>query len=286
MSKIVSGIGKAVGGIVSGVVKTFKNVVSSVTHGSLGKVLMLAAAIYLGGAAFGAWESPFAQLNGVLSGTPAATAASETTSLASQTLEAGSVTTGSEAAAAANATPAATAAAENTVGNGAANWTGGMDPVTGEAMGNAAPAAQAAAPSVSASAPSVDPFEVDGSAASRTVSAGLNAPPMERPLVSRFMNGVGEIADSAKTFVKDNPMAAYMLGNTAANAFAPNAIDQINASKQAQMDLYDWKQRYAAPNWNVSGVSLGFQPGTKQLKTSAGAPVYAPTGMINTAMKG
>ena len=60
MSKLVKGIKKAASGIVRGVKKVFKKITSS----TIGKIILLVIAIYLGGAAFGAWQSPFASVNG------------------------------------------------------------------------------------------------------------------------------------------------------------------------------------------------------------------------------
>ena len=54
MSKIIKGIGKAVSGLFRGVKKVFKKVTSS----KLGKAVLVAAAVYFGGAALGAWNAP------------------------------------------------------------------------------------------------------------------------------------------------------------------------------------------------------------------------------------
>tara|TARA_Y100000310_G_scaffold304012_1_gene342796 strand:+ start:1048 stop:1707 length:660 start_codon:yes stop_codon:yes gene_type:complete len=49
---------------VSSIWKGIKTVFKKITSSTIGKVLLAAAAIYLGGAAFGMWESPFAAVNG------------------------------------------------------------------------------------------------------------------------------------------------------------------------------------------------------------------------------
>jgi hypothetical protein len=60
--KIVKGATKAVKGIVGGVAKAFK----AVTKSDLGKMLILAATVYFGGAALGYWNSGFAAVDGAL----------------------------------------------------------------------------------------------------------------------------------------------------------------------------------------------------------------------------
>jgi len=60
MSKIVKAVKKGIKKIAKGIRTGFR----SIRKSTIGKVLMFAAAVYLGGAAFGAWQSPFASING------------------------------------------------------------------------------------------------------------------------------------------------------------------------------------------------------------------------------
>jgi hypothetical protein len=67
MGSVLKGIGKAVKGIFKGIKKVFSAVgkaVSKIFGSKLGKILLVAAAIFTGGAALGLWATPFATAAG------------------------------------------------------------------------------------------------------------------------------------------------------------------------------------------------------------------------------
>lgn len=125
MSKVVKAVKKGIKKIAKGIKTGFK----SITKSTLGKVLLFAAAVYLGGAAFGMWESPFAAVNGAL------------TSQASQAVAAGELgTPAASAAAAAEGSGTALTAAEAASAGEAA--------VAGGELGTAASTANMVNPSI------------------------------------------------------------------------------------------------------------------------------------------
>ena len=281
MSKIVSGIGKAVSGVVKGVTKAFK----AVTKSKIGKILLVAAAVYLGGAALGMWESPFSAINGVLSSkaAPAAAelaaagsgAAEATLAGAGATGEAASIAGAAEAAggAAASASPAAAEVVAASQGSGII---GGVNP----ALAQQAALIESGTVGTAGAA-------MEASALGNTSLAGsvLNgAPAQGGGLVSKAMNGIKSVGEWAQK----NPISAAIGLNAVANMSQPNQLELLDAKAQKEMELYDWKNKYLSPNWNVGAVNLGFQPaGGQQLQyRTSGQNVYGPGGNINPAVKG
>lgn len=138
MSKIVKTFKKIGKKIVRGLKKAWK----TVTKSTLGKVLLFAATIYLGGAALGAWNSPFASINGALAGgqTAGATATGQGLQAANTANIAAAEAAGGAATAAEGATAIGTAAegtlatglqAANTVNVALAETAGGAVQPTG-----------------------------------------------------------------------------------------------------------------------------------------------------------
>lgn len=281
MSKVVSGIGKAVGGIVKGVKKAFK----AVTKSKIGKALMFAAAIYLGGAALGAWESPFSMINGALSSqaTPAAAelagAASGGGSIAEATL-AGAGATGETAglvagaAETAGAVAGASPAAAEIVAASQAGGSGLIEGAIGGISGNAAPVA---AEFVGGASGGGSLAGLGGSTGATSVATGPTG------LIDKVISG----AKSVGSWAQKNPISAAMGLNAVANMSKPDERELLDHRAQKEMELYDWKNKYLSPNWNVGAVNLGFQPGQQQLQyRTSGQPVYGPGGALNVPAKG
>ena len=285
MSKIVSGIGKAVGGIVKGVTKAFK----AVTKSKIGKVLMIAAAVYLGGAAMGMWNSPFSAINGVLTGQ--APAAAE--------LAGAAASGGGTAAEAALAGAGATGEAA-TVAAGLGDAAGGVmaaeaAPAAAEIV-SASQAAQAVQPGLVESAISNvgnpgwnSSIGLDGAMADSigAFKSAMGAAPVQSTTGGGIVDSAINAGKKVMGWAEKNPISAAMSLNAVANMSKPNELEMLDAKAQKEMELYDWKNKYLSPNWNVGGVNLGMQPGQTQLQyRNTGQPVYGPGGVINTAMKG
>lgn len=156
MSKIVKGVFKGIKKIVKGVTKTFKSILKS----PLGKALLLAAVIYTGGAALGYWQSPFASINGALTG------GGVSESAAAAALEGG----GAAGAAGATGTAAATEAAA--AGAGAA----GAGSATAAEI-----AASGAVPSI-ATSPAGYALNMSAAGTGAAKTGGLIASAMNNPL--------------------------------------------------------------------------------------------------------
>jgi len=90
MSKLVKGLKKIRKKIIKGLKTGFR----SITKSTIGKVLMFAATVYLGGAALGAWNSPFSSINGALAGGQAAAGAGAEVAAGAEAAAAVAPTTG------------------------------------------------------------------------------------------------------------------------------------------------------------------------------------------------
>jgi len=128
MSKIISGIGK----VVKGVVKAVKKVASS----KLGKIALLAGAVYLGGGALGAWNTPFSSINGALKVGSAVSNVAGGASTGANYLAGNQIATTAAANAATTAAAAAPAASGGLISNAVSGITGFVkaNPITA-AMG-------------------------------------------------------------------------------------------------------------------------------------------------------
>lgn len=85
--------------------------------------------------------------------------------------------------------------------------------------------------------------------------------------------GGGGILGGVGQWMQKNPVPTMVLGQAAANAFTPDAIDVQNNRLKNQMELEEWRRRYAAKNTNVAGVNLGMRPSGRPLTDSQGRRV-------------
>lgn len=211
MSKIVKGIGKVFKKVFKKIKKVFKKIIKS----PLGKILMLGAAIYTGGVAFGAWGStgPLSGMYGVLGGAPTAAAAQ------------GAITTAAPALAPEIATSA-----------------------LGSALGSAAPAVSAIAPAaaMSAAAPVVELGT--GMAMS---GAGVQAP----GFLASAGNLIGEAATGIASFAKANPMITQMALQGVSAALTPDQIDIMNEQEKIRRSRYDSLSDVGNVSLGMSGAT-------------------------------
>lgn len=246
MSKIVKGIAKAVKGIFKGVKKVFK----AITKSTLGKVLLIAATIYLGGAALGYWQSPFASINGALTSGGAAAAEG---SAAAATLEGGG-------------------AAAQTFGLGEA-----AAPV-GEALASSAPAASAV-PS-SAAVPALSTTAAPAGASVMTMPSGMT---VNLSAAGTEAARQGIIGKAMAAFQGLPDLTQYGLINAASGAvqgaFTPSATEQAEEQARIQREQEEWRQRFLAPNFDVGSIDVG-SPSGRPLTDQSGAPVHHNNGQM------
>ena len=243
-----SGIGKAFKSVFKGVKKVFKTVVSGVKsfiRSDAGKIILIAAAVWLGGATMGYWNSGFSSIDGALASTQGAGAASASDALsapAAQEAMAG----GAGSVATENAASTATGGI-----SGAPAYTSqftAAPPGTMAAIGGGAPAAVAptdwAPDAVSMTQPS------DGSG---------------------FMHTAGKAVTGAAKWMAANPVPTLVGGQMLASAFSPNQLDaneqqnqfKIDEEKRRQADIDAANARIA----QVGGINTwGYngQPGQAQ----------------------
>jgi len=267
--KGIVGIGKK---IISGVKKAWKAVTSS----TFGKILLIAATIYLGGAAFGMWNSPFQAVNGAFL-SPAAEAAGATTGTAAT--EAGTTMASAEGTGAGTSAANEAAVADTTVGSGAADTTATSLTAGTESVGTIPASGNLAESATTYGGAS-------GGAAAPTYGAVGGAP--SGGIINSFMN---------------NPLAQYGMVTAGAGAlqgaFSPNAIDVEKERADQERQNLEWRNNFLAPNFQVGSLNLGMTPGSPILRDAAGNPIYrpgqpgvpmvpqtqVPRGLINTAMR-
>lgn len=200
--------------IFSGIGKAFKRVFKS----PVAKIALGAAAAYVGGAAFGLWDSPFESINGVFSGASDAISGGEGVS--------------------------------SLVG-------GGADELLSSPADSVGPNAMemGAMPGVLGSAGSAGLIN----------SATPVVPEIGKGATSVSGMSSGNILGDVGKWIQQNPIPALIAGNMLAGAFTPNAADIEKQRSQSQMELEDWRRKYAGQNTNVSGVKLGMAPSGKPL---------------------
>ncbi len=274
MSKVVKGIGKAV--------KSIGKAIKKVASSKVGKALLIAATIYVGGAALGAWSSPFQSINGVLAGgakastAQSALAAGNTAGTAAGTTAAansvGPLASGYVAPAAQTAQAATSIIPNLTAGittPAAATATSSVPMAAAPAAAApAAPAASAAGGTVNVGATQAgftSPITEIAAEGAKTVA---KVPVAEAPkgIISRLMSGVQPGLD----FMSRNPMPTAMMLSAAGSAAAPDEIDIIREQENQQQEQAERDRLRREKNLNLAGISLNMnaapvsQPGAAQ----------------------
>lgn len=239
----VSGIGNSVKNVFSGIGKTFQSVVDEgkrFMKSDLGKVVMIAAAIWLGGAALGYWSSGFSTIDGALVATQAASAATP-------------------AAAAAGEAGAGTVAADSA----AASATGGLSGGSAASGGAGAAVPAGATAGIGAGAPAAA-APVNYEAAHAALTQG--------PAAGGFMSSAGTAISGAAKWMAANPIPTLVGGQMLSNALSPNQLDVNQQQNQFRID--EENRRLAqvdAANKRLAGV------GSVPTYSYSGAPLPPPT---------
>jgi hypothetical protein len=234
MGGVVKAIGKAIKGIVKGVAKVFKAVVSGVKKlfsSTFGKVLLVAAAVFFGGAALGFWASPFS-----------ATAATAGAGVGAET--AAGMVTGAEA------TGGALAGGEIASGMaaGAAEASGAVGSVVGNVAGVNAGSAITSAMANSAG---LAPVVTAGIDSGGTILAGMNT--AGSLLTTPFATGidaVGSALGGVSSWMEAHPVLTKIGGNILSSMFSE---DPYESAADARIKYEKWLRNHST----VAGV--GYQ---------------------------
>lgn len=244
MSKVIKGVGKVIKKIVKS--KAFK-------------IVLIAAAIYLGGAALGAWNTPFASVNGAFVGGGTTAGA------------------GSGAAIGASTTSAAAGGANATALAGGASTTAGFSAggVTSTVAGNALPAAANAgftaggvSSTVAGTGSVVAPGVAAGTVATTTAGAAGTAV-AKTGIISQMMSG-------GLKFAADNPIPAAMMVSGIAGAGSPDEIDLM----REQQKRNDEDRERREENTDVSDITMPKYRQAELSYNSTGQDVFNG-GLIN-----
>jgi hypothetical protein len=268
MSKMFSGIGKAIKGVVKGVKKVYKKVVES----KIGKALLIAATIYLGGAALGAWSSPFSSINGALvkGGAAGAKASAATVNTAS------GLTTTALPSTAAGATTGGTLLPGAGVKSIAAGGLQTTAPTAGQSLISSTIPTQLGGTSAGMATPTALKA---GAGVKSVVAGGLEtqAAPAADGILNRLLAGAGEKLSKTAGFVNDHPYATAMALNAVGSAFTADAVDV--AQMQQKQEEKDRLRREA--NLDVGGININATPSRRPLTYTDGTPVYGAGGILN-----
>ena len=255
LSKTASSIKGAVKRVASGVKKVFKKVTSS----KIGKIVMIGAAIYLGGAALGAWSIP-GQSAFAMNVNGAWTAAGSQASQLAAGSQVGTVTAG--------------AGVDTAAGITTSESLMGVDAAAGELSMEEIIAQGAAEGSTALSNIPLGQPEMYG-----MVGSGNLSPTVDPTLTETVVGG----AKSAGKWAMENPLLTAVGVHSISNAAA--ADDQRKAEKeQREYEEYErdrMEKRYDR-NMDVSHIRFGTAPRSSIRETNAGNP----SGFINSRIRG
>lgn len=226
-----------------GVKKAFKKIVKS----DLFKVVLIAAAIYTGGAALGAWGGA-AGAGGAAGGVAGAA--------------------GSAAGGAAGA-GAATGAATGVAGAGSGAVAGAT---TGAATGATTGAVTGATTGAATGVGSGIGATGGGVAGTTALPEIVMTETAKKGILSSAMQG----AKSVGTFIEANPKASAMMMNAASSAMSPDETEILEEQERIRRERYQ--------NMVVPG-SVGASASKQPLYYVDGRPVYDSQGIINKGMK-
>jgi hypothetical protein len=237
VKKIVSA-GKS---LVKGVKKAFKEV----TKSKIGKALLIAATIYVGGGMLGAWNTPFSSINGILAkgGGQAAAKAGESTA---QSFLAGSGTEAAAVAAPTGFTPSVTTAATST-GTGSIN----LGAMGAQAGTNAA------------------------------VTGGQEV--AKQGMLKSAMAKTGEIAGNTAGWMAKNPVPSFMAMNAITAAMSPDEVDLMREQSKILEEREAGERERRERNLSIAGIDIGVKPSGKPLVDMSGNPIFNTSGMLNRA---
>lgn len=265
MSKVVKGAGSAIKKAVDLTVKFGKNVISGIKNAfdaiwesPVGKIVIVAAAVYFGGWALGYWGQP-AVTAAAASSTATTTAATTASTTAAGTGAAAGAGTGAAVATGAGTvTPTVTSSAAPAIAAGGAG--GAAAPVGGGLLGAATPVAQAAAPTAAEEA------ALTASFAGNTGASGAKG-------IFDLIQGMsGGLLD----FARANPIPTLVAAQGLGSALTPSAAEEAaEAEKQ--------RQRRAERNWQVGDIDLSAasaKPTDGLLKDSTGKPIFGEGGRL------
>jgi hypothetical protein len=274
--KVIKSAGKSIG-------NALKKVYKEVTSSKVGKSLLIAATVYIGGAALGAWNSPFTSINGVLAkgGGTAATGGSKAAAI----LEGGATTGASTGAAAGASTTGGTVnlgslGATKTAASSALPGTASAAPISAAGgtgtMNLAALTTPGAPPAIAGTA-----ANAGINAAAATGAGTAAAEGVTKGIIGKTMAKAGDAAKAVGTFVKDEPMLAYMGMNALSSALSPDEMDIMREQERLRQEREDRERARQERNLDVAGINIGIKPTGRALTDSSGNPVYDSNGIIN-----
>jgi len=269
-------------------VKKVGKAIKKVASSKIGKALLIAATIYVGGAALGAWQSPFASINGALAGGAKASAGSQMLSTGNAVASAGTAANTVGPMASGYAGVATPAAASTGFDLAALSSVPGVTP--GLSAGAAASAANTVGPIASGYAETAAPSALSTSPVAAATDAQKLGSMVGRPeakfgaqesskgIISRIMSGT----EAAFDFMKANPKPTAMMLSAAGSAASPDEIDVIREQRHQQ----DRDRERREKNLDIAGININMRATDAPLTDTSGNAIYGAGGIINRARTG
>lgn len=290
MSGLIKSVGRAVKKVVSGVKKVFKKIASS----KIGKVILIAAAVYLGGAALGAWSSPFASINGAL--LPKAAAAGSSAAPAAQTVANGlnaAALPGGTTGGAGFSVGGATSTVATPVTANAGFSAGGMTSTVSGAGATTGTASAATPGLISGGANPAAAQVASGSAGTGITGSSVPGEILSgatkntaQTKVQEMMTATADIlrkpfADGnflgSEGWVSRNPTAALMGTSAIAGALTPDGIDVAREQDRLMQEEEERAQDRRRQSYLLNDVDVG-RPNDVQLQKTSGGLLFDRSG--------
>ena len=242
-------------------VQKVKSAIKKVFKSKVFKVIAAAALIYVGGAALGAWKAggSLAKINGILvKGGGAASGAGGTAATGSAVGAAATPALGPVAATTAAAPTAGTTIANGLIPAGVGTGTG--------AVAGAAPAVLPAGGGVTLGNVAADTLATQGA---------------KKGVISRMMEGAGNVAQAAGSFANKYPLPTAMIAQGVAGALTPDQMEIEQEKQRLAIEEDDRQRRIRNENLRMDGTESQYNPTYNPLKfQSSGQNIFANNGVL------
>lgn len=218
---------KLVKKVFKGIKKVFKKVIKGVKkflNSKLGRILLIAAAVYFGGAALGYWNNAFAA-SSAGAGSTVASAQGITSGAEMSSLAAGSTGASGSATAAMSAAEGAKLTAGDLLASGGIGGnSAGLASTVGAQAGNAGLAAGSTGVTAGTTGTALTVAEAAKPAVNTLVAEGS-----KQAAGSTFLGTMKSTAGKVATWMGKNPVPTMMIGSALSSAFTPEPESQSEA---------------------------------------------------------
>lgn len=239
--------------------KKIKSGIKKIVKSKAFKIIAVAALIYVGGAALGAWKAggSLARVNGILAKGGSAAGGAGATSTASTVGAAATPALAPTAAVPATGTALANSVMPQAVGGTAANTM---------AVGSAAN-------------PLAPGLALPGGAGA---AAETGAAVVKKGVISRMMEGAANAATSTGSWMAKNPLPSAMIAQGVAGALTPDQLEIRQEEQRLAVEEDERQRRERNKALRMDGTESSYNPEYGPLKfASTGQNVFANNGVLS-----